>query len=57
MSLTSGQNRSVRARIVWITVLTVFVVLGSAAVVGNAVLRLFGCSLGGLRVVVASRSY
>jgi multiple antibiotic resistance protein len=40
----------VRTRIVWITVLTVFVVLGSAAVVRNAVLRLFGCSLDGLRV-------
>jgi multiple antibiotic resistance protein len=50
MNLMNGQNRSVRARVVRITVLTVLVALGSAAIVGNAVLLLFGCSLDGLRV-------
>jgi len=49
VNLTNRQNRPVRARVARV-VLTVFVVLGAAAVGGELLLRLVGSSLDALRV-------
>jgi multiple antibiotic resistance protein len=50
MNLTTGQSRSEKARLTRITVLTVLVVLSSAALAGDAVLRVLGSSLDAFRV-------
>jgi multiple antibiotic resistance protein len=50
VSLTQGRSPSVQARVARMTVVTVLVVLTSAALAGDSVLRLLGSSLDAFRV-------
>jgi multiple antibiotic resistance protein len=50
VSLTHGDSPSVKARVARMTVVTVLVVLTSAALAGDSVLRLLGSSLDAFRV-------